>query len=88
MRSFRLLVANALSSDVAKWSTGDRELSPGLQQDPCSESPTFPPECLLYPFDVALRRNGETEVLDLQRNELERLKAPTGRIQIGKIHQR
>ena len=42
----------------------------------------------MNPFDVALRRNGETEVLDLQRNELECLKAPIGRIQIHKIHQR
>ena len=76
----------ASPSDVAGWLTSDHELSIGLQQDLCSEPPTFPIECQLNPPDVALQRNGETEVLDLQRNEPERLKAPARWIQIDEIH--
>ena len=78
----------ASSSDLARCLAGDHELSLGLQQNLCSKPATFPIECLLNPFDVALQRKGELEVLDLQRNELECLKTPASWLQIDEIHQR
>ena len=63
------------------------ELPFGIKDDPCSELLTFPIEYLLDPFNVPPRWNGETKVLDLQRNQFERMEASARRIQVGKIHQ-
>src|SRR5205085_885863 len=59
----------------------------GIKNDPCSELLTSPIQCLLDPFDVPPRWNGEAKVLDLQGNQFERMEASAGRIQVREIHQ-
>ena len=71
-----------------QWLSSDLELALGLKRDRCSEPPTFPIEFPWIDSSRAVRRNGETEVLDLQGNQLECMEAPAGRIQVDEIHQR
>ena len=66
-----------------------RQLQAALrnQDEPGFELSTLPIQCLLNPFDIPPRRNGETEVPNLERYQVERVKTAVGRIQVGKLHQ-